>query len=974
MNTNANHSGRSCGSLWHRWDLHFHTPSSFDYEDASTTDQQIVDGLLQKGVRVIGVTDHHVIDVTRIRSLKQIAGGRLTVLPGIEFRSDQGGDPIHYIGIFPEDCDLEHVWTVLQGRLGLTSESIRTKGGHERIYVPIEDGAKVTRELGGVVSIHAGTKSNSIESIKNKEQFQQRLKLDLTRDWVDILEIGQVKDIDVHLKTIFPATGLDRPLVICSDNHNIRNYAVKVPLWFRADPTFRGLLMVLREPHSRVFIGSRPDDEKRVEASATKYIKKLRFTRRDTAPPGQSWFDGELDLNPGLVAIIGNKGNGKSALTDTIGLLGCCKNTNSFSFLNEERFCHPTAGHAQHFDATLEWASGETQTSWLASKVTQNETERVKYLPQDHVEGICNEVLGVKGSRFEEELKAVIFSHVPESERLGQTSLDDLVLFQTSEKQKRIDVLLGELRALSRNRALLESHAHPVHQQEVESKIRAKEAEIAAHVAAKPAEVKDPSGTSSTASADGLLHQALVEATTARKVVAGRIEVAQKSISQAQRRLAVGQRLLEKVTNFTKEVAQFRSSLEDDAKELGVDAGSLVEVTVNTADLQKLLKDTEELITNTNQILGTDASAGLLKEQRDAETRLESFQAQLDAPTRFYQAYLRELGLWQGKQDALTGTESNLAPDSLKGLQAELQSMAELPAKLAAVATEQRRVALEIQAEKNAQAEVYRQLYKPVQTFIDSHSIAKDKLRLEFRAELLCQGFGEKLLRMLALNRRGSFMGTDEGLARANGLVRATDWGSAESVAGFLDQVDSALHSDMRTEVATPTHLSDQLARDHKPEDVYDLVYGLEYAGPRYVLKWDGKELAMLSPGERGALLLVFYLLIDKGDMPLVIDQPEGNLDNHTIAKTLVECIKEARKRRQVFIVTHNPNLAVVCDADQVIHTEISKSGGNAIRYTTGALEDPVISEHVTNVLEGTRWAFDVRGGKYDVAKKDHQT
>ena len=125
----------------------------------------------------------------------------------------------------------------------------------------------------------------------------------------------------------------------------------------------------------------------------------------------------------------------------------------------------------------------------------------------------------------------------------------------------------------------------------------------------------------------------------------------------------------------------------------------------------------------------------------------------------------------------------------------------------------------------------------------------------------------------------------------------------------------------------------------------------------------------MLSPGERGTLLLVFYLLIDKGDMPLLIDQPEGNLDNHTVAKVLVDCIREARKKRQVFIVTHNPNLAVVCDADQIVYANMDKANGNAITYTSGALENPDISKHVTDVLEGTRWAFGVRDEKYKVGE-----
>ena len=114
---------------------------------------------------------------------------------------------------------------------------------------------------------------------------------------------------------------------------------------------------------------------------------------------------------------------------------------------------------------------------------------------------------------------------------------------------------------------------------------------------------------------------------------------------------------------------------------------------------------------------------------------------------------------------------------------------------------------------------------------------------------------------------------------------------------------------------------------------------------------------------------MVFYFLIDKSDVPLIMDQPEGNLDNFTIAKVLVECLKTARKRRQVFIVTHNPNLAVVCDVDQIVHASRDTANGNAISYTTGALENPAMIEYVTDVLEGTRWAFDVRGTKYEVAE-----
>jgi hypothetical protein len=68
--------------------------------------------------------------------------------------------------------------------------------------------------------------------------------------------------------------------------------------------------------------------------------------------------------------------------------------------------------------------------------------------------------------------------------------------------------------------------------------------------------------------------------------------------------------------------------------------------------------------------------------------------------------------------------------------------------------------------------------------------------------------------------------------------------------------------------------------------------------------------------------------------------------------------------------VTHNPNLAVVCDADQVIHAAINKTRSNTVTYTSGALENPEMNKFLTDVLEGTRWAFGVRDRKYRVGER----
>jgi len=953
------------GSLWNRWDLHFHTPSSFDYEDKSVTNQLIANTLIEKGVRVVVVTDHHTIDSARIRELQQLGEDRLTVLPGIELRDDHGGTPIHYICIFPEDCDLDHVWTTLQGSLGLTVAAIREKGGDERIYVPIEKGAEETRKLGGVVSIHAGAKSNSIEGIQNREQFQQRIKFDITRNWVDLMEIGQLRDIDLHVNIIFPATGLDKPLIICSDNHKISEYTVKSPLWFRSDPTFRGLLMVLREPRGRVFIGERPFEEIRIEQNPTKYIRGISFQRKSTAPAAEKWFSGKIYFNPGLVAIVGNKGSGKSALSDTLGLLGASKNADSFSFLSKQRFRHPTGGHAADFEATLEWESGEKVTRCLANSASQEEVERLKYLPQDHVEKVCNELVGIGERRFEQELKGVIFSHVPEALRLGQATLDELVRFQTCEKQKRIDSLLKQLREVSRSRAIFETQADPSTNREILEKIKQRELELEALDKAKPTERPNPTASVGSPPTDPALLQNLAGAEMVKKAIEGNIGQAEESLRVAERRHAVAKRLLEKIDNFQKEFQVFLESLNEDAAELGLKPSDLVSLSVKKPDAERIRDEASSAISAARKQLDETNPLGLKKQLLDSQTKLSELQAKLDAPNRAYQAYLKELSDWQEKRTKIEGSENEL--ETLKGLKSALAAMNDLPLKIAMLQSDQSRLALEIHSEKLAQAAVYRTLYEPVQQFIDAHVLAKDKLKLEFRAELANEGFTDSLVGLLALNRRGSFMGIDEGRAKAESFLQAAIWEDRQSVLNFLQNVDQALHSDQRENPPTPVQLREQLLRGKKAEEVFDLLYGLEYVQPRYILRWEGKDISMLSPGERGTLLLVFYLLIDKGDMPLVIDQPEGNLDNHTVAKVLVDCIREARKRRQVFIVTHNPNLAVVCDADQIIHANMDKANGNAVTYTSGALENPAMSKHVTDVLEGTRWAFGVRGAKYEV-------
>ena len=105
--------------------------------------------------------------------------------------------------------------------------------------------------------------------------------------------------------------------------------------------------------------------------------------------------------------------------------------------------------------------------------------------------------------------------------------------------------------------------------------------------------------------------------------------------------------------------------------------------------------------------------------------------------------------------------------------------------------------------------------------------------------------------------------------------------------------------------------------------------------------------------------------MVDKEKTPIVLDQPEENLDNDTVVNSLVPIITEAKKTRQIIMVTHNPNLAVVCDAEQIIYADFDRSNNLTIEYKSGSIESSEINQYTDNILEGTLLAFNNRKNKY---------
>ena len=128
------------------------------------------------------------------------------------------------------------------------------------------------------------------------------------------------------------------------------------------------------------------------------------------------------------------------------------------------------------------------------------------------------------------------------------------------------------------------------------------------------------------------------------------------------------------------------------------------------------------------------------------------------------------------------------------------------------------------------------------------------------------------------------------------------------------------------------------------------------------ILKYKGKDLNKISVGQKGTVYLKMMLATEAFSKPIIFDQPEDDLDNEFIMQNLIGLFKELKQYRQVIIVTHNANLVVNADAEQVI---VASNLDGKLNYSSGSLEDNEINSKICQILEGGEIAFEKRRNKY---------
>lgn len=778
-----------------------------------------------------------------------------------------------------------------------------------------------------------------------------------TRDFALGRKHAMADEFKVEFKTL-------KPCIHSSDSHTFDSLFrpdENRHTWIKADPTFEGLRQLLNEPEDRVFIGETPPSKARAARRPTRIAASVEIKKTPSATISEKWFDTSIPINSELVAVIGNKGSGKSALSDVLGLLGNTPRHEKFSFLTGEKFRRPKNNKSRHFTASLTWADGTTDTvPSLDMNPGPDEVEKVKYIPQSYLEDICNEIGTGKGGRFYSELQEVIFSHVPEVDRLGFGTLDELLAHRSEETNQAIAQFVTKLQEINSQIVAAEERALPHHRKSLEALLVEKNRELEAHNVLRPPDAPKPDTDPSTQQEAKLAAEELEKRQGELRALDVELAEIRTRDAAAAKKHSTAEKLASKLRNLERHVETFLAEAKPEFDELGIEVANVVTFKFTPASIAALL---EAQVTERAEIakkLSPETEGGPAFKRKALVEAIEGLQAKLSAPQRAYQAYLQALKDWETAKEKIVGTDETLG--SIKYLQKQLSDLDSLPAALNGLLKQRNRKLLEIFREKQKLRAYYESYYGSVQDFLKRHPLAKsERFQLTFNVSMAESGFSDAFLAKLNRRKIGPFMGDEEGAAEMKRLLDNSNFDSALGTLRFT----KALFEKMTEREGKALLVKDQLRQGVTVQEIYDFVFSLGFLSPIYNLQWDGKGVEQLSPGERGNLLLIFYLLVDQDDIPLVIDQPEENLDNQTVFKTLVPCIKDAKKRRQIVMVTHNPNLAVVCDAEQVICAEMQKENGNAVNYISGSIENPTINAKIVDILEGTRPAFDKRDDKY---------
>ncbi|MCA9371444.1 AAA family ATPase [Candidatus Woesebacteria bacterium] len=733
-----------------------------------------------------------------------------------------------------------------------------------------------------------------------------------------------------------------------SDAHSIDQIG-KTLLWIKADPTFAGLKQVLNEPYARVFIGDTPPNLK----PEHKVIKSISI------PDSKGWFkDGfELELNRDLITIIGGRGSGKSALVEAIAYGSGSKDD------NEEAFLKKASKHKDTIIGTqinIEWGDGQKTDFRVGDLITDRGL--VRYLPQGAVEELCSHH---NSAKLQSQIENVIFQKLDDTERMGASNFSELkkrILSNYQYEKEGVVEKLGEInRNLSSLIAVLQS-------------LPTKKKQLAE----RKGELKRLNDS---------LPKLPAEDKKGQEELATLLEIKKKF----QTKIVALQGKLSKISDVETKVKIFKTKISEFKSEIGLLVADfdeikpdVFEVNFDEEAIKKSIDDEKIKISTQLKTLreGKKEDVAILLEIEEKSLTFDNLQdlnkgiEDKQKETRAFETIKLK---YQQQKKTILSVES-----SIKALEGEITR----------INTESTSEKQRLEKERLSVYESYfdllkeekekiEELYKPLQDSLASGTDTDRKLVFEAQINYQLESHNKAGLEIIDRSRKGNFRDLEE-LRKTLGDL----WDEFAREGFKNDVLETKLQKILeKFSIFDGKEISilEQLRENYSLEDFFNWIFDPTYFEIISSLKFDDTDLYVLSPGQKGIILLILYLKIDEDDYrPLIIDQPEENLDNLSVYKDLIEYFSDRKQYRQIIMVTHNPNLVVNTDAEQVVVANYNGKRGPRLEYCSGSLEDQAkkipdvevdefengIIEQVCNILEGGEPAFSKRKKKYQISTR----
>lgn len=986
----------SRGSEWRRWEPHIHAPGTVmnnqftgptAWEDYLTALEGAV-----PAIEAIAVTDYYVTD-TYEEVLRHRANGRLPeaklVFPNVELRLDvataKGGFVNLHLFVSPEDPrhleELQRLlsrlqFNVMQDRFDCTRSELIRLGkkadptitddraalayGANQFKVNFQKLREVFGESGwakkNILIAVAGGATDGTSGVREAADQTIRREIEGFAD-VIFASSGAQREFWLGERALGPAEirnlyGGLKPCLHGSDAHKIEDVATPFGdrfSWVKGGLEFDALRQACIDPGGRAYVGAEPPGT----ATPSQVISQIEVL---DAP----WVTTPIiPLNPGLVAIIGARGSGKTALADMIAA-GCDSITDEA--WNADEWANPSF----LVRARDVIGDGKVKVSWAAGAPSMRRLdgsdangpfayERVRYLSQQFVEELCSSSGLTDG--LLREIERVIFNAHPDESRDGALDFEELLEQRASRHRLARE---REAEAVSQISDLISAEL------EKEKLVTSFEGQVAQKKKLVDAYTADraklvSAGSEQRAQRHTELAGAANEVRAKLRRFTGQRQTflamqdevkdlrrnqAPEALRQAQGRHPHSGMSPEQWASF---LLDYKGPVDDDL------AGYVKWVDDKIAELKgtapapgdpnkPFFPDDTDLSTLSQAVLEAEMARleKLVSADKETQRRYTALSGSIAKETAALQTLADKLKDAQGAKERARELQKDReeaygrAFDALVAEQAVLEELyAPLMARLAAASGTLKKLSFSVARIANVE---------------EWATQAEDGL--------------------IDLRKAGAFRGKGTLVQKANEVLKeAWETGDSAKVRAAMAEFRRLYQKDLLDH--SPVAHTDQVEFRAWSKRFAQWLFSTDHLSIRYGIDYDGVDIRKLSPGTRGIVLLLLYLALDDSDnRPLVIDQPEENLDPKSVFEELVHLFVQAKAQRQVIMVTHNANLVINTDADQIIIAEAGPHPHGAlppITYKSGGLENAEIRKAVCDILEGGEGAFQERARRLRV-------